>query len=482
MEDEHMLRKHAQTQSGSRFVRLSQKLLCWQGMAAIVGATLALGLAADTALGQKRDTPVVHKLKGPTLFVQEYSGDFAQWVYAKTIDAPEDSLFSFQNELANVVGARWQLSSQPMPSDVLSNHFAGFLGSGEFEPPAQGKAKVISVKWKHLVPAVIHPKGDRPDPAGKKYYFRVIADQGARKTPILASNTVAITTKKAKSSIKFTAEGLGLTVKQKHPAMFAASPMPIEIDLQELYIGNDNEDDDEPYLLIAVVYADGTTINPLKMSTSTVRIDSHTKTHSNVPDEDQNGDDLEQGSTAKIPAATGHYEKTIKPIGVEFAADLEDPDGTIGDGMSNGTAVYVVAIALEEDNTTTEAINAARATMIAGLQKKADAIIQGVTLQDLMSGKPPKFDPKKIQDELKGKVVEAAENKTLTTGWWTPVIFQTKIAEISDPDDLVGTATKKFTFGDLLSAGTNGIPFELECSGTADWEGSYTVKGRIRRK
>jgi hypothetical protein len=156
--------------------------------------------------------------------------------------------------------------------------------------------------------------------------------------------------------------------------------------------------------------------------------------------------------------------------------------------MANGTAVYVVVVALEEDNTTTDAMNAARATMIAELQKKADSVIQGVTLQDLMSGQPPKFDPKKIQDEVKGKVIDVAKNETLTTGWFTPVMFQTMIGEISDPDDLVGIGIKKFTFGELLSAGTNGIPFQIEChEGTEeddweDWEGSYTVKGRIRRK
>jgi len=482
MKEQHVIQKHAHIRFGIGSVPVLRHRRWWHGMAAIVVATLSLSLAAEIALAQKRGSAGVSKLHKPTLFVQEYSGEFAQWVHAKTIDAPEDSLFAFQNNLPNVVVARWQLSNRPFPSDILSDHFAGFLGSGEFEPPLQGKNKVISVKWKHLVPIQIHPKGHRPDRAEKKYYFRVIADQGARKTPILASNTVVITTKRSESSVEFTPEGLGLTVKQKHPAMFASSPMPIEIDLQELYIGNDNEDDDEPYLLMAILYADGTTINPLKMSTSTVRIDSHTKTHGNVPDVDENGHDLEQASTAKIPAATGHYENTIKPIGIDFAADLEDPDGSIGDGMANGTAVYVVVIALEEDHTNTEAVNAARSTMIAELHKKAAEIMQDKTLQDLMSGDPPEFDPEKIQDELKGKVIDAAKEKTLTPGWWTPVILLTRIVWESDKDDLVGVDYKKFTFGDLLSAGTNGIPFELQCFDTNEFEGSYTVKGRIRRK
>jgi hypothetical protein len=99
-----------------------------------------------------------------------------------------------------------------------------------------------------------------------------------------------------------------------------------------------------------------------------------------------------------------------------------------------------------------------------------------------MKGKTPKFDPKKLQDELKGKVMDAAKDATLTTGWWTPAILLTKIGEFADRDDLVGMDFRKFTFGDLLSTGTNGIPFELECSNMKDWEGSYTVKGRIRRK
>jgi hypothetical protein len=190
-----MLRKHAQTRFGSRFVRLSRRLPRWRGMVAIVSAILVLGLATDTALAQKHN-----------LTVKAYSGDLVQWVYAKTSDAPEDSLFLFQNKLANVVGARWQLSSQPMPSHVLSNDFPGFLGSGEFRPPAQGKDKVISVKWKDLVPPEpLRPKGF-PDPAGKKYYFRVIADQSTTKRPVLASNTVVITTGKKATTAEFTAE------------------------------------------------------------------------------------------------------------------------------------------------------------------------------------------------------------------------------------------------------------------------------------
>jgi hypothetical protein len=449
----------------SRDLRHCRRLIGRKGITAIVGAMSVLVFTAGTALAWPEKT----------LLVMENPGDFSRWVEAKTIDEPEDSLFSFKNNLAKVVGARWQLSSQPMPNNDLSNNFAGFLGSGSFQPPAQGKGKVITVNWKNLVPA--------KSANGTKYYFRVVAYQSANETnPLLTSNTVVITIKRSNSDVKFTPKGLLQTVKQKHPDMFAASPMTIELDLQKLYIGNNNENHDEPYLLVLVVYVDGTTINPLALSTSSVRIDCPTKTHGNVPDKDQNGNDLEEGATAKIPAATGHFTKTIQLIGKDFAADLEDADGGIGSAMAKGTAVYVVVIAMEEDNTPTDVINTARATALAELQKILNETIQAMTLDDLMKGNPPKFDPQNKLQAAQEKVIAAVKDNTLTPGWWTPAIFPTKIGEFLDPDDLVGVAFRKFTFGELLAAGTNGIPFELECWNPKAWEGSYTVQGLIRRK
>ena len=50
--------------------------------------------------------------------------------------------------------------------------------------------------------------------------------------------------------------------------------------------------------------------------------------------------------------------------------------------------------------------------MVAELQKKANATIQAVTLRGFMKARP-EFDPKKLQDELKGKVMDAAKDATL---------------------------------------------------------------------
>jgi len=431
-----------------------------------------------------------------TLLVMENSGDFAQWVSSKTIDGPEDSLFSFKNQTPNVSAARWEVSDHP---PFLGGSFGTILGTSNFQPPLQGKAKVINVDWKHLVPATAAP--------GKKYFFHVVEYAGGNNsTPVFISNTVTITTKKSNFVVKFTPEGLGQTVRQKRPELFDMSPMAIEIDLQKLYIGNPNETHDEPYLIAAVLFVDGTTINPLALSTSTVRIDSHLegKTLGNVPDVDSHGNDLEQGSTANIPATPGHFDASLVPIGAALAADMEDVNGTIADSIAAGTVVIVMVIAMEEDDTIADAVKAAHKAMVDELQKQANATVQAMTLPGLLSGNTPQFDPENLKDEIIGKVVDPVVDKTLTPGWWTPVLLTLKSGEFFDPDDFVGAAFATFSFGDLAASPPDGIHFELECSNPpltlfeqmqqseqsgipfgpvfGNWEGSYTVRGRIRRK
>jgi len=286
---------------------------------------------------------------------------------------------------------------------------------------------------------------------------------------------------------EFTPEGLEQTVKQKHAWMYHKSPMPIEIDLEELYIGNDNEDDDDPYLFVFVVYVDGTTVKvdlaTMSFATSTVRIDSPSKTHKNVSQVDKySGEDLEEADTANIPGSTGHFEKTIVPIGYGLADDVEDADGSIGQAMKDYTSVYIVVVAMEQDNTSTGAANAARAAMLSRLQNSVNATVRKLTLDGLLKGQSPDFDLEDLQSEMKQKAFDAAEDSTLFTGWWTPLFAPVVLAQIADPDDCVGYAYKEITLGQLLDSGPGGIPLNFNMANSSDWEGSYTVRGRIRRK
>ncbi len=417
------------------------------------------------------------KIRPPALLVQEHSGDFAQWVKTKTVDEPEESLFSFRNDNADVTEATWQLSTVPMSPKNPSTNFRGFLGSGSLQPPPQGQARTFTANWKAFAPA---------KPAnGTSYYLRVVVEQGPRKSRVVASNMVEmIVNKSASPGVKFTSEGLGQTVQQQHPDLYATPSITVQLDLNELYIGNDNEAEDEPYLFVAVVYVDGTTIDPLQLQTSTARIDSAKKTHGNVPDEDADGEDLEEGSTAQIPSSTGHFEKTITPIGLQLAAALDDPDGSLGDAIRETTAVYLVIGALEEDDTATEGMDAARTAFVKALQSEVDAVIQSSTLGD--DGNLPKFGAEKLKemnDKIREKALGAADDEAKDPLWWTPTLFPFLLDEV-ETDDVVGFAVRKFSYGDLLAAGPAGIHFEATASADKleDWEGSYTIRGKIRRK
>jgi hypothetical protein len=448
-----------------------------RSLLALVGLAISFPLPT---LAQQTNTPdpQLRQALGQTaLLVTENPGDLSQLVESKTIDEPEDSLFYFQNILSNPTGAKWEFSS--------NSTFLPLLGSSAFEPPAKGRGKIIPVNWKNLVPA--NPA------AGTKYYFRVVSYQGR---VVLVSNTAVITIKKSDSMVDSKPE-MGVTVRMKNPNLFF--PMPIEINLKELQIAKSNENSDEPYLLVAAVYVDGTTIKPLALSRSTVRVDPPRKvvnvgdvlfptgpprkTHGNVALKDENGDDLATWSVAKISPDIGHFEASIKPIGLDLVAGIEDPIGAVGDRIKEGTAVFVVVVAMEKDDTPTETIDKAYDTMILELQNHVNGIVQKkITLHDLVNGNISKFDSKKIANELSDKVISCVKHATLTSLCWLPPIIFGNFLEVVDPDDYVGFAFARFSFGQILRAGKDGITFAVICERKDDYNGTYNVFGNIRRK
>lgn len=456
---------------------------------AVLAALLVLALLPTDALAQiqRRQDRTMVRLR-PQLKVQEGSGDMAKWVTEMPLEMRPvtPNLFSVHNPLTNVISIHWQVSDKEIPTDNTALDAPGTLGTGTCQVPEQGKGRIFSIDLRKYLPP-------SPPESPKKYYIRVVATQKSGDTPTaatltpVASNSVAVRYQKpsGKTTI-FTPEGLEQTVKQQHAWMYKNSPMPIQIDLEKLHIGNSNENADEPYLIVFVLYVDGTTINPLDFANSTVRLQSPTKTHGNIPDEDQWGKDLETGKVANIPRSTGHFETTIKPIGLEFAADLEDVDGSIGQSMKDNTMVLLVVVALEEDATATSAANAARNAAVQELQAKANAVIQSLTLQDLMKGNPPEFDIGQIQSDITSKAIAAAKEETIDAAFifslFSP-LAPWSIAQAADPDDYVGAGYKLFTFGQLLDRNPPGaIPISISLSNQADWEGSYRVSGWIRRK
>ena len=411
------------------------------------------------------------------LKIEQGSGDFSQWVTSTTVNETGRKLMRWTNTRPNVNVVQWQVSDAPLPWNNPDMNQPGIIKTGYIAPIAQGKSVIFPIEFDKILP-------QSPPSKPKDYYIRIVTLNTPQNKLMVSTKPVTITYQKSGNwGQKFTAEGLGQTVKQKQAWMYLKSPMPIEIDLKELYIGNDNEDDDDPYLFVFVMYVDGTTINPLNFASSTVRIDSPSKTHENVSQVDKySGEDLEEGDTANIPGSTGHFEKTIVPIGYGLADDLEDADGSIGQAMRDYTSVYIVVVAMEEDNTSTSAANAARAAMLSKLQSGANGIVQQLTLPGLLNGGSTDFDLATLQREMKEKAFDAAKDATLTSGWWTPLFAPVVLAQISDPDDCVGYAYKEITLGQLLDSGPGGISLDFNLANSSDWEGAYTVRGSIRRK
>ena len=412
------------------------------------------------------------------LEVQQLGGGFEKWGNTMTVNSPENLRFRMRTLLPGTVSAQWQLADKLFQWSDPSGQSTGLIASGPAGPaPAKGKIGVFHIDLADYLPS-------SPPNSPATYYVRVVGQDANNQYAAKPSAWVTITYQKSGNwGQKFTVKGLGQTVKQKQPWMYLKSPMPIEIDLEELYVGNSNESADEPYLFVFVVYVDGTAIDLLYSASSHIRIDCPPKTHGNVPDTDKHGNDMETGKTANIPASTGHFEKTIVPIGYGLADDFEDADGSIGQGMKDYTSIYIVVVAMEEDNTSTSAADAARAAMLSKLQNAADATVKKLTLASLLHGEePPDFDLAKLQSEMKEEAFDAAKDATLTSGWWTPLFAPVVLAEIVGPDDCVGYAYKEITLGQLLASGPGGISLNFNLANSSDWEGAYTVKGRIRRK
>ena len=84
--------------------------------------------------------------------------------------------------------------------------------------------------------------------------------------------------------------------------------------------------------------------------------------------------------------------------------------------------------------------------------------------------------------DIKTKAIQAAKDETLDAGFWISLFspFIPFALGQADVDDYVGAGYQIVSFGELLEK--NAVPVNLRCSNSKDWEGSYTVKGWIRRR
>ncbi len=463
---------------------------------------------AQVSRAPSRDLMVITKVEVLTAV----GPDKEAWASSWRDSSPQTLTFRWSNEYPNVGSAVWQVSTDAEANNLIASGDAG-------KPPKNGSMGSFAIDFRPLV------GGSQQRPLD--YYVRVVTYKGE---PLMAQAQPdrTLSRQSADPSTPVAREAAPRRVTPKELAGPASQPvlvsiigsgegtqfteiglrpellhtMEVEIDLETLKIEGEGSDED-PYLFVVAVWADGTTVVPefeagnLVFPTATVRIDSPSKTHENIPGGDA-------GDTIPIPRSTGHFERTIHPIGVEQLANRFGKSLTAAQKrqVRQNTLVGLVVIGMEEDALpTTETVNESRNELVRELDAAFSNILHGVEV--------PVFEQEEIEmpdlvaavrettGEIRERLVESAKARTLDELASYLVIpgFPTLILVpgIANQDDYIGHDTAVFNYDEILEAGTTGLPIDLELSQNYVnvprylQEGRtetirYRIKGRIRRR
>jgi len=382
--------------------------------------------------------PPVTKTK---IEAEEFGGEFQNWVKLLTITTPDKVTFRYSTNETGAVSAIWQVSDKPFSAGSAINSGQAFhvIASGALgKVPAPGHVSQFEINFKQFVPSV--------PPVKPLSYWVFIVTKDAPGNPVgIASAPVKVVYKKS------TQPALDLSGIPADKPM----PMPIEINLTSFTVHNTNEGegDDDPYLFIVAIYADGTTIRVTDLSHASVRIDSPSQTHNNLG-MDAFSDEPKSGKTYSIPFALGHFSKGILPL-----------SGGLPLAQARTLAtVSILVITMDEDSTSDAAVNAARKALVDNLQKELNAAIRGLPAQPNVTA---------IQQRITAKMIDAAKKETLKD-WWAPW----GLFDGTNPDDFIGSGFATFSYAQLLNAGNSSLPIALNCQSSEGW---YTINGSISR-
>jgi hypothetical protein len=225
--------------------------------------------------------------------------------------------------------------------------------------------------------------------------------------------------------------------------------LPVTLELSDFTCQNADEDSwysngDEPYLFVAAIYADGTTIQLQNLANSTVRIQSPSQTHDNL------GRSKVKGNTHfRIPAATGRFSNSILPI-----------EGLPGELGIQKSLVGIVVIAMEEDGSPTSAANAGRQALIDALRNELNIAVR--TLHEL--------DVNALKATVESAVRLAFRRETLSS-------ISGILTGIVDPDDYIGADFAVWNYEQIQNAGSAGIPINMTFSKSGV---QYSVAGTVK--
>jgi hypothetical protein len=360
--------------------------------------------------------------------------------------------------------AEWQVTSASDPNTILAR------GPAQVPPP--GELAGFDIDFRPIVGG----STQRPLTYNVRLVVQKDVRYGGAPPPPKTGGPVKVVFVSSGPPTVFTFEGL-------NPELSGA--MPIGVRLQDLWSIGDT--DIEPYLLVAVVYIDGTTIVPeidlaagkIRFTNSHVRIAKASGTHGNV----LGGGSMGWDETVPIPTGTGLYQTTIRPIGLDLANQFGRPESEKR-MLREFTEVGVLVLGMEEDAIpTTETANDLYDTFIGALQSELDGIVRGVVM-DAGNPQAPNLDPaiEEVKKRLKKSLKDLAVSETIgDVEGYLGIPGAPLMASFGalNADDFIGAADFSVSYQDLLDAGETGIPFKLTVTDNPDEVVEYQIHGRI---
>lgn len=435
--------------------------------------------------------------------------DAERWKSALVDTDPTRTLFRWRTDYELVGRAEWELSEDALnwktiargDARLSANNKQGTfsidmnnIAGAKAQRPLQYYVRVVTYKSQRRATTAptTTPRVAKPDSASR----REAVPQGprnlrARQRAGVPSPPLPLTYVTPGDITRFTTRGLD-------PGLLTA--MPIEISLETVTIKGEGGDED-PYLFVVVMFADGTTIIPeldassqiVRFTGSTVRLQSPTETHGNLEAEN-----VDVGVPLDIPTDTGTFKTTIRPVGVQFFNQLTLSDDELTQLREN-TFVGVFVIGMEEDAVpSTEAMNETRNDLVNTLQNELDELIRDVSVS---TSDPTNFpdlatSAAEIAGDIRDRLMQRAKDRGKDE-FVENLQFLGFPAIIAVPgalnaDDYIGSRYALFSYEDILNSDSSGLEIDLQLN--QRWEGLprylhgdttepiwYHVKGRIRR-
>ena len=381
------------------------------------------------------------------LSVKLLSGDFVKWGTEWKDNAPIPLIFRWKiAKGTSPLSGKWQVSKSENFSKVLSQGDAGAaLEAGNYQ--------TFTIDFTKMTQGPV------------TFYVRVVPiTESELYTP---SSPVTVTIIEGGDTF-FSTKGL-------YPELW--NPVPIRITLGDLNIIKADEDnDEEPYIIMIAIYVDGTSIDLLNMPNSSIRMHSTNKTHGNV------WSDGDLGTGDKPHILEGPWNTTILPIGLnalELTEAVMQQEAPSKELFLNNTFVVVLVAALEEDATATSDVNSLKNTLVNSLQNELNTAIRSIevtlatTPEEIQSQIEGQFAAgiENVKKAMKSKVIEIVTQKL---PW-----IQFTIGQFVDPDNFVGADYGIVSLKQIMDAGSVKIPMDF--NSCPDCDAHYSMEVSIRK-